>query len=83
MVVSCKRKMLGSLYTNWIARSEKVKSACYDDGDDDNNNNDNKRQEQQFRVVSFQRRLIAGLSSQMPRFQIATLHKGYLVEKWH
>jgi hypothetical protein len=36
--------MLGGLYTNCIALSAKVKSACDDDDDDDSNNNDNKRQ---------------------------------------
>jgi len=79
--------MPGGLYKNWIACSERVKSAWDDDDDDDddedNNNNDNKVQEQQFRVLSFQRRLITGLPSQMTGFQIAKLRVGYLVEKWH
>ena len=67
-VCRCKRKMLGVLYTNWIARSERVKSAC-DDDDDNNNNNDNKRKGQQFKVASFQRRLITGLPSHMLGFE--------------
>jgi len=40
-VYRCKRKMLGGLYTNWIAHSEKVKNACNDDDDDDNDDDDN------------------------------------------
>jgi len=37
-----KRKMLGGLYTKWIACSEIVKNVCNDDDDDDiDNNNSN------------------------------------------
>jgi hypothetical protein len=75
--------MLRGLYTNWIARSEKNKNTWDEKEDDDCDKNktkmiinDSSNSSGSWRVK------VAGLSSEMPGFQIWTLHVLYLVEMW-